>query len=159
MSTVSIHYRLGDYFDNLHALGVLDLAYYKKALSKLSLFSPHELLVFSDSPEKAAQLLKRTLPKFTLVDDSGAASPLEILIALGSSDHIILGNSTFSWWAAYIGNQDKRVASFPFYRNLARDFLLPPSWERVGSTFLKTQPNIGKRTLRKLKILLGLTKL
>ena len=159
ISTVSIHYRLGDYFNNLHALGVLDLEYYKKALLKLNLSSQHELLVFSDSPEKATQLLEGIFPKFTLVDDSGAASPLEILIALGSSGQIVLGNSTFSWCAAYIGNQDKRIAPFPFYRNLPRDFLIPPSWERVGSTFLKTQPNIGKRGLRKLKIFLGFEKL
>ena len=150
--TVSIHYRLGDYFNNLHALGVLDASYYKAAIARLDLALPHRLIVFSDSPAKASQLFSKVTDEFVLVDDSDAASPLDVMIALGSCNQIILGNSTFSWWAAYMGNQSKIIAPFPFYRDLTRDFLLPPTWERVQSRFLKADLDLKQKMIRKLNL-------
>ena len=142
---VSVHFRYGDYISNLHALGVLDASYYRNAISRLDLQSPLKFLVFSDSPSKADQVFKKILPKFDLVDDSLAGSPLEIMVALSSSNQIILSNSTFSWWASCIGTQRRRVAPFPFYRDLGRDFLLPPSWEIVQSKFINPNPTAGER--------------
>ncbi|OIQ45324.1 MAG: alpha-1,2-fucosyltransferase [Roseobacter sp. MedPE-SW] len=137
-NAISLHVRRGDYVA-LSAHVLCDQAYYEAALTRLLEGLPQDaptVYVFSDDPDWA----KANLPlpcKKVVVDFNGPDTDFEDMRLMTLCRHNIIGNSSFSWWAAWLNsNPQKRVAGpAKWFGNpkLSNPDILPPQWLKVAS--------------------------
>jgi len=109
--SISLHVRRGDYL-TLGAHVLCDQAYYELALATVldGLAETPTVYVFSDDPGWAKDNLPLPCDK-VVVDFNGSETDYEDMRLMSLCQHNIIGNSSFSWWAAWLnGNADKRVA-------------------------------------------------
>lgn len=132
---IIVHVRLGDY--SLEAkFGTLSEVYYRDAFSIYEKDStPSIYWVFSDEPEEAKKLFQNLNAKdLRFIDDKGLTS-IEILQIMREGRDYIIGNSTFSYWAALLSrNKNARViAPSKWFKELQTPSgLYPPHWRLVG---------------------------
>jgi hypothetical protein len=135
-NSVGVHVRHGDNAGTMAAsLGVLPGEYYDLAIRRLSRDVSHlHLYVFSDDIPWARQVLKPEQPT-TFVDHNGPARSHEDLRLMTFCKHHIMGNSTFSWWGAWLGKKDGQIVYAPrrYYQNIDRPNpdLYPESWRLI----------------------------
>ncbi len=100
---VAIHVRRGDYVNNPHYTDLTATDYYEKAMSE---FPNENFVIFSDD-------IKWCKNRFGLyvknIRYSEGRSELEDFNRMAGAKGIIMANSSFSWWAAYL-NEGKVVA-------------------------------------------------
>ncbi len=137
-NSVSVHIRRGDYVSNLVASsvhGFVGLAYYELALERISreIDSPH-FFVFSDDLPWARENLKFPCD-VTFVDHNSGAAAYEDLRLMSLCKHHVMANSSFSWWAAWLGWAPGKKVFYPanwFSSKLHNvSSLNPPAWIRV----------------------------
>ena len=112
--TISLHYRLGGdrKFEHIqHYHKNVSLEFYKKALEVVGYDDSYNILVFTDSQNLCTELLKNINVEYTLVDNSNN-NVLDFTL-MSMCNHNILGNSTFSWWAAYMNQNSEKVVVAP----------------------------------------------
>lgn len=100
--TVGVHIRRGDYVTNARANahhGLAGAEYVHAAWDMLGLAGRARCFVFSDDPEWCRTNLA-FLPDCTFVD---GFRDYEELVLLSRCHHKIIANSSFSWWAAWLG--------------------------------------------------------
>lgn len=106
--SVALHVRWFDAGDCVHS-STMSQAYYAKALPQLlAKISGAHFFLFSDRPEQAARLLAPLIGHrpFTLVEHNAASGNAEAdFWLMRQCRHFIIGNSTFAWWAAWLGEQ------------------------------------------------------
>lgn len=132
---IIMHVRRGDY-KNEKAFGLIGDNYYHESLKLLVKDQEMpNLWVFSDDIEEAKSIFNK-YPKECLryidnVDDSPAHS-LEVM-RYGSG--YVIGNSSFSWWAAAL-RKDRNapvIAPKPWFKFAQEpNSLIPPQWQRVN---------------------------
>ncbi|TDK46245.1 alpha-1,2-fucosyltransferase [Antarcticimicrobium luteum] len=134
---ISLHVRRGDYL-TLSAHTVCDEAYYHSALARLldGLPGTPTVFVFSDDPAWVKENLPLPVEK-VVVDFNGPDTDFEDMRLMSLCRHNIIGNSSFSWWAAWLNaHADKRVAGpvqwfgDPKLRN---PDILPEGWLRIAA--------------------------
>jgi hypothetical protein len=109
-----IHLRLGDYKNFENVYGKLTSKYFENGLVESSHDDTnHELWVFSDEPEKAKEVLGWRFRHAYYVPNYPSARPLESMILLSKMRRKVLSNSTFSWWAAFLGYPEQECTVFP----------------------------------------------
>jgi hypothetical protein len=100
---VAIHVRRGDYVGSSFHADLLKTDYYDRAMA---LFPGKKFLIFSDDIEWCKENFK---PQVDLVYVEGN-DEVEDFNMMASCESIIMANSTFSWWAAYLNpNFNRRV--------------------------------------------------
>lgn len=135
--SVALHVRRGDYL-TLGAHVLCDQAYYEAALSRVldGLTGSPVVYVFSDDPGWARDNLPLPCEK-VVVDFNGPETDFEDMRLMSLCDHNIIGNSSFSWWAAWLnGNPAKRVAGPARWfgdPKLDNPDILPPGWMRIDT--------------------------
>jgi len=136
--SAALHFRRGDYARNAtfaREIGVLDLAYYQRAVRLLRERSPNATLyIFSDDIEAVAREFTPPGPhEFVRCVKPWHAYDKIRLMSL--CDHIAIANSTFSWWAAWLNpSPDKLVlAPDPWFDSSPHDAsdVVPASWVRL----------------------------
>lgn len=134
-NSLALHVRRGDYLSNPAAAaahGVCGVDYYRRALNHMAgQLNELQVFVFSDDLNWARERFG-ALPRTVCVDDAGTPATSLHLMAL--CRHQIIANSSFSWWAAWLGsNQDKCVvAPAQWYSNPQQSGPeLPPNWVRM----------------------------
>jgi len=101
---IGLHIRRTDYLTNPnhHFVG---LDYYKKALSMLD--DSTNVLVFSDDSDWCHSEPMFADDRFMISDnDNGYVD----MCLMSMCTDFIIGNSSFSWWAAWLGNRGKVIA-------------------------------------------------
>jgi hypothetical protein len=130
---IVIHIRRGDYLNHTETIGVLGFSYFKSALDMIPQNENSEFWIFSDSVDAAkdfagfAELPEiRTRIVKAPLDSPDAESML--LLTLGSS--LVMSNSTFSWWGAYLNkNADFIIVPKKWFKNLEDPAnLVPGNW-------------------------------
>lgn len=132
---VAVHVRWGDYRDEPSAFPLLGRDHYERAREAIeAIVGVPSYFVFADEPEVAAAFVEGW-PNVTLVRGHGATEDFRLM---ASCRHFLIANSTFSWWAAWLGRSpDKRVIAPKvwfgegFSRKVDVDQRLPPEWIRV----------------------------
>jgi glycosyltransferase involved in cell wall biosynthesis len=131
-----VHIRLGDYkLEN--NFGVPSKAYYSESISRLWDSGEYKKIwVFSDEPNEAAHYLpKQHLSKIRWVPEiDGSASHTLETMRLGKG--YVIGNSTFSWWGAFLAyNSNAQViAPRPWFKfGESPQALIPPGWKQVDA--------------------------
>jgi hypothetical protein len=133
---ISLHVRRGDYL-TLGAHVLCDQAYYDAALGHVTagLGDAPTVFVFSDDPDWARSNLPLPCEK-VVVDFNGADTDYEDMRLMSLCRHNIIGNSSFSWWAAWLnGNPGKRVAGPARWfgdPKLANPDILPNNWAKIA---------------------------
>ncbi|WP_317960804.1 alpha-1,2-fucosyltransferase [Phaeobacter inhibens] len=135
-SAISLHVRRGDYL-TLAAHVLCDQAYYEAALAQVldGLEGQPTVYVFSDDPQWAKENLPLPCDK-VVVDFNGADTDYEDMRLMSLCKHNIIGNSSFSWWAAWLNQTpDRRVAGPAKWfgdPKLNNPDILPPGWLRIS---------------------------
>lgn len=138
--TISLHYRLGgdrvlDHMQHYHKNVSID--YYKKALSLIGDYNSddYNILVFSDKMNMCKEILKNLSYPFIFVEDADNVTDFTMM---SMCDINIIGNSTFSWWAAYMNqNENKKIIVpesewfGPGYSHFNLTDSFPKSWIRL----------------------------
>lgn len=112
---VSIHVRRGDYVQHAGSFPPIDMNYIIKAVTKFMYEGYEKFIVFSDDIEWCKVNIAtmsydwRDL-EFTF---SEGRNELQDLSLMASCGHHIIANSTFSWWAAYLGHNPDRIVISP----------------------------------------------
>jgi hypothetical protein len=112
---VAVHLRGGDYKLQSGAapLRPLDAAYYERALAAMDRLAGNPLprFVFTDDPDFARALLPPG-GRVRLVETPKDA-PWEDLHLMSQCSHMIMANSSFSWWGAWLNNAEQKIIIAP----------------------------------------------
>ena len=126
--SVAVHIRRGDVtIKSLYATtaGALAVEYYAEALKRFASRIPSaKFYVFSDDPAWCEKHLPRIAP-MEIVSGKLTTSAVQDLTVMKHCRHFVTGNSTFSWWAAWLGNHPDKLVLAP-----ARFFRVPVAWEK-----------------------------
>lgn len=138
-SWISVHVRRGDYLNKgvreIH--GVVPRSYYVDALNLMDKAIPGSTpVVFSDDLDFARRMLGNVSPRSIFVENPAASKSVESVVLMSQSNGSILANSSFSWWGAWLGNNDERpvIAPRPWMEDDSfheRD-LFPLNWLTLG---------------------------
>lgn len=129
LPTLGISVRRGDYLMLQHNHCVLGVDYYQEALNNLATVADFELIyVFSDDIDYCKMIFEN-IPVNYVQEDIGTQ-----LFLMSKMNHLILSNSTFAWWGAYLNQmKGKIIAPSPWfgpnYVDKNTKDLYHPSWE------------------------------
>ena len=132
---VAVHFRRGDYLTHV-GFAELPMRYYERAVAVLDALAPgrKHFLVFSDDPAWAEANSGWLSPR-TIMRGGGPLAAYDQMIQIGRCTHVIIANSTFSWWGAYLRRPSAGVTLAP--RHWFEDYLrlsyvtadlLPADW-------------------------------
>lgn len=118
-----LHMRLTDYIDE-YEIGLLSVKYFEKVLEELNLNTNEaEIWIFSDDYELARKLLvlPNNMKARFFSEKQYSVSETFHLMRYGS--RYILSNSTFGWWAAFLGKKEnvQVIAPEPWFKQLRYD--------------------------------------
>lgn len=130
--SLSIHIRRGDYVNQPNHHPVVPVSYYEKILNQIS-NKYEKVFVFSDDIDWVKEKFvgdKFVFPQFDSNNDMNSF----VLMSLAKDN--VIGNSTYSWWAAWLNkNENKKVYTpnykqwfGPSYSNLDTKDLIPENW-------------------------------
>ena len=129
--SVAIHVRRGDYVSNLAATavhGVMTPEYYFEAVEMINnSFPDAHYFVFSDDLDWCRAHLQMDRVHFV----SGNQN-FEDLILMSKCHHFIIANSTFSWWAAWLGELPESLVICPkkWHTTIESD-IQPERWLKI----------------------------
>jgi hypothetical protein len=136
--SVGLHVRRGDFVslkDAAQVHGLCSIDYYRRAISLIRSRCPEcHFLVFSDDPPWARAELPLA-PSAVFVTGS-AERPEQDLILMSACKHHIIANSSFSWWAGWLGYSPEQIviAPSPWYASPeldARDLAIS-RWQYIS---------------------------
>ncbi|MFM1995358.1 MAG: hypothetical protein RLZZ610_875 [Actinomycetota bacterium] len=142
-SPTVIHVRRGDYLlDSNKQIGALSEQYYLSGLlATLEKDSNRKrpIWIFTDDPIRVkAEFAQLTSFNIRWVDAPKNSDPAESLLLMSKGEAIVISNSTFSWWAAALGQHRKVVAPSEWFRHMPEpEGLLLSQWTRAPSTWLE----------------------
>lgn len=120
---VAIHVRRGDYVNNPFYVDLTKTGYYEQAMAE---FPDASFLVFSDDIEWC-----KRQAIFKDCEFSGQDELTDLNLMAGCKG-IIMANSSFSWWGAFLGDQNKKViAPKLWYADGEERTKLLPNWKRL----------------------------
>lgn len=135
---IVLHIRVGDYLkaENKY-FGVLSEKYYLEGIKSFQPTRNQKILIVTDSPEYVRDnysVLLDTYKDNSFLDDYGLSTLSEFRI-LTRANKIIIGNSTFSWWGAFLGPADSKVVAPLKWFKLEKtpNSLFPRSWNLIES--------------------------
>ncbi len=137
-NSVGMHVRRGDYArssKNRKLYAVCSPAYYREAMDHvLQHHRDARFFVFSDEPHWALQLFSDRPGIVEIVDHNRGAESYNDMRLMSRCRHNIIANSTFSWWAAWLGERPRKIIIAPrrWLRPPGLDAdMIPNRWTRV----------------------------
>jgi len=140
--SVSVHIRRGDYVHSKSAAkihGALSLEFYDNAIKKIINLIPNaHFFIFSDDINWCKSNLKG--PYFTFIENgANNQSELSDLFLMSECRHQIISNSSFSWWAAWLNHNPKKIVIAPDQwlkeKKVGLDDLIPQDWLKMPAYF------------------------
>lgn len=139
--SVCIHIRRGDYITNptnAKIFGTLSKGYYLKAIDHIekTINSKTKKYIFSNDP-KWCQETFSGYSDITIIDEnySGPNGTTHFWL-MTKCKHFIIANSSFSWWAAWLGNNPNKIICRPFPWFINNEFksasVCPDSWFKIS---------------------------
>lgn len=138
IESVSIHIRRDDYAPNPIAnqkFIACPLEYYYEAIEKLaSKVTNPRFFVFSDDPDWVKENLKVSYP-VVFVTHNTKSKDYEDLRLMSLCRHHIIANSTFSWWGAWLCENQRKIVIAPkkWFNDKSIDTsdITPETWLRI----------------------------
>ena len=107
---IAVHVRRGDYLHLPQVFHTLDVDYYEEARKH---FPNCDFVAFSDDPK----WVKKNLPWVDVIEGN---PPIVDMALMASCEGVIMANSSFSWWGAYL-NKRSNLFIAPKYWLLHKD--------------------------------------
>lgn len=137
--SVAVHVRRGDYLVGKHALafmGICTSGYYRAAFELMRRWVPGaRFFVFSDDPAWCRD--EFTGLSHTVIEGNTGRDSWVDMALMSRCRHAIIANSSFSWWARWIGGYEgarcigpSRMMNDPAVLSCADDFL-PPNFTLI----------------------------
>lgn len=137
-TAVSVHIRRGDYVTSQSASafhGLCSMDYYRAAVQYVAerVENP-TLFIFSDDPQWTRTNLSLPFPTH-YVEHNQPADAFQDLRLMSLCRHHIIANSSFSWWGAWLSEQQGVVVAPARWYAADRPTpdLLPPHWVRISA--------------------------
>lgn len=119
--TISMHFRLGDYKINTNAHPIMPVEYYIKALNTIILKTKKDDWVVEyccenvdiEDVNKKISILSENYPNIVFKRIDNNLEDWEQMIYMSCCKHNIIANSTFSWWSAYLNEDNDKVVCYP----------------------------------------------
>ena len=136
--SVGLHVRRGDFVslsDAAQVHGLCSIDYYRRAIDLVRKHCPQcRFLVFSDDPQWARAELP--LDAAAVFVSGNEQRPEQDLALMSACKHHIIANSSFSWWAGWLGQNPQQlvIAPTPWYASPkldARD-LAVARWQYIS---------------------------
>lgn len=134
VNSVSLHIRRGDYVSNKkfsQQYPVASIRYYKDAINIIKKMVPDPVFfIFSDSIEWAKENFDIGCPVSYISNNNGVSSYNDMHL-MSLCKHNITANSSFSWWGAWLNDNESKIVISP--KNWANHFTfeLPKTWIAV----------------------------
>lgn len=113
-NSVCISVRRGDYESDeaiKKVFSVCDKSYFEKAIAYMEKHVENPVFIlFSDDVEWARENITSQYPVYA---ESGKDPIWEKLRLMYNCKHFIISNSTFSWWAQYLGRSEEKIVVSP----------------------------------------------
>lgn len=129
----ALHIRLGDHM-------LLDPTLHKRIVSQLEIAlqargetQSVKWALFTDSPNKAQEILSSLGVVNAHIVNTSGLRPIEILALMASCDGLVASSSTFAWWAAYMQNKPENVTFIDTQKFQSWKDLALPGWESIGT--------------------------
>ena len=139
-NAVCLHIRLGDYVNDptiRQLFYVCDAGYYQRAVqAALEQLECPVFFAFSNDPDTARQIPFPEQANIVWMPEGEAVSDLQLM---AQCRHFIMANSSYSWWAQFLGDApDKRVyAPERWFRTDKPADLYEDTWIKISITPLK----------------------
>lgn len=134
--SVSIHVRRGDFINNPTAYAHnehMGPEYYRKAMDVMEdIYDDITYFVFSEDIEWCRENIKNDKHPVVLVDDdySGDRDSGHLYLMQECENHII-ANSTYSWWAAFLGQSKVTVGPKKWFANESGSEIMLENWIKL----------------------------
>ncbi|XP_037042926.1 O-antigen biosynthesis glycosyltransferase WbnK-like [Bradysia coprophila] len=114
--SVAIHIRRGDFiWENR----LIPISYYEAAIkrmkiemAKIGATTDITFFVFSDDIDAVKTDFRNMTENFVFVSNKGLSRVADFVL-MTMCKHLIVANSTFSWWAAYLNGNEKKIIIAP----------------------------------------------
>lgn len=132
--SVALHVRRGDYLKDPLLGNICNLEYYEQAILNInSKIKDAQFFVFSDDIAWCRQNLK--LKNATYIDwNKGINSYIDMQL-MSNCKHNIIANSSFSWWGAWLNNNNDKMIIAPkkWVNNLGSNDtdICPKNWIKI----------------------------
>lgn len=134
-NAVSIHLRRGDYLNsqwNKRHYIIKDLSYYSNAITIINeqVTDPH-FFIFSDDINWVKNNL--SLSNCTYIDNNKGNNSFIDMYLMSLCRHNIIANSTFSWWAAWLNSNAKKIVIMPdkWLNDDSCEGIFPDEWIKL----------------------------
>lgn len=142
LSTVAMHFRMGDYKQYPLKHPILNIIYYRRALSYICATKQVTHVYYvCDQPDMASarliiQELQILFSDIVFVESPPCLDDCMEMLTMSICGHQIIANSTFSWWSAYLNSNPHKAVCYPaewFGPTISHstDDLCPASWMRI----------------------------
>lgn len=134
-NSIAIHVRRGDYLKTTQYMNLSETNYYNRAIDYINehITNP-QYYVFSDEIDWCKKNMKLPQDKTTYVDFNTGTRSYEDMYLISCSKNAILANSSFSWWAGYLGKHDIVIRPSKYKVNWSKeqdDMLYPVEWIKI----------------------------
>lgn len=133
-NSVAMHIRRGDYVNNKNIfsnLYLLESKYYINAIKKIyeNIKDP-SFYIFTNDTNWVRNNLNEWGINAIIVSEDCNLSDIEEFSLMSNCKHQVISNSTFSWWAAWLNNNDNKIIIAPERWFGNRD-IIPDAWTKI----------------------------
>jgi hypothetical protein len=134
--TVGLHIRLGDYLRE-DKFGIPGEEYYLNSLFSIPKYQEKKLIVYTNSPNLVREYFPNLPWGQIVIHGDNADNSVETLKDMANCEYLIIGNSTFSWWAAFLSKKVKVVTyPHPWFKSIPEPIrLFPRNWKPIPAEF------------------------
>ncbi|MBK8502192.1 MAG: alpha-1,2-fucosyltransferase [Saprospiraceae bacterium] len=139
--SVGVNLRRGDYLKNknLENIGICTVDYYRTSINYILNFFPNAtFFVISDDIADSQQFLEPLKINLHYLNAGSDKHILSDMYLLQQCDHLVLANSTYSWWSAYLSEYDSKkiiIAPDKWFVNplwsINNSNITPQNWIRM----------------------------
>lgn len=142
---ISMHFRLGDYKLHTDAFPLLKYEYYDKCmeflLDKKSTIKGVIFFCEKQDDDDVNLIIEELRKKYNYLKFIRVPEELEDweqLLLMSCCNYNIIANSTFSWWGAYLNNNNDKIVCYPEKwfgpkkNNLDTNDLFLPTWNKMS---------------------------
>jgi hypothetical protein len=140
-TTISLHFRFGDYMKLTNIYIILDTHYYTNAIYHILQNNNHitKIIYFYELQDKShiqsiITQLESLFPQLVFEECSQELVDYEQLLLMSICKYNIIANSTFSWWGAYFNTNSQKIVCYPskwFVNSTNTCDLFPSQWTSI----------------------------
>ena len=120
---IALHVRRGDYLALASTYGHVAPDYYRRALEVIRTQGHGgPIWLFSDDPDGAQEFLNGQVFPDHVLRPPAEATSLDSLCVMSAATSLVIANSTYSWWAAFLQDRPGRTIVAP-----------RPTWAKGGA--------------------------